>query len=343
MKAVVIHAPKDLRIEERDPGAPGPGEVRLRGAFGGVCGSDIHYYLHGGIGMILLREPMILGHEVSATVESLGDGVAGLAPGDKVAVNPASPCRVCDQCVAGAPNRCRARVFFGSAMPMPHIQGVFRQGFTVKADRVIRLPAETRLEMVAFAEPFAVALHAVRRAGPLFGRSVLVVGAGPIGVLTAMAARLAGAERIVISDIEDSTLAVARRVGVDAAVNVAGDAGALKAALADGCDVAFEASGAPVALASAMTVLRQGGTLVQVGMGAEARFTPQAFAVMEYTMVGAFRFTDDDFALSARTIAEGRVDPSPLLTEVFPMERAADAFRLAADRTRAMKVQLALA
>ena len=342
MKAAVIHAPKDLRIEDRALTEPGPGEVRLKGAFGGICGSDIHYYLHGGSGIIRLREPMILGHEVSAVVDAVGAGVADLAPGDKVAVNPSSPCHVCDQCVGGAPNRCRTRVFCGSAMPMPHIQGLFSQNFVVKADRAIKLPADARLETAAFAEPFAVAVHAVRQAGPIMGRTVLVIGAGPIGLLTAMAARLAGAARIVVSDIQDATLATARTIGVDAAVNVGTDPDGLAKALPKGCDVAIEASGAPVAIGSAFSVLNQGGTLVQVANGPEAPFKPQLLSVMEYRMVGSFRFTDDDFALSASVIADGRVDPTPLLSEILPLDRAEEALQLATDRTRAMKVQIAL-
>ena len=137
MKALVIHAAHDLRLEERDAADPGPGEVRLRLAVGGVCGSDLHYYHHGGFGAVRLREPMILGHEVSAHVESLGVGVTGLDVGDLVAVSPSRPCGACRYCLEGLPNQCLNMRFYGSAMPFPHIQGAFRQMLVADAGQCV--------------------------------------------------------------------------------------------------------------------------------------------------------------------------------------------------------------
>src|SRR5512145_195287 len=125
MKAVVIHAAKDLRIEDRETQAPGTGQVEIQIEAGGICGSDLHYYNHGGFGTVRLREPMILGHEVAGTVKALGDGVSTLAVGDRVAVSPSRPCGSCDYCQRGQQNHCLNMRFYGSAMPMPHIQGAF--------------------------------------------------------------------------------------------------------------------------------------------------------------------------------------------------------------------------
>ena len=127
MKAVVIHGPKDLRIEEREPAVAGPGEVEIAIEAGGICGSDLHYYNHGGFGAIRLKEPMILGHEIAGTIRALGNGVSGFAVGDRVAVSPSKPCNQCIYCLKGQQNQCLDMRFYGSAMRMPHIQGAFSQ------------------------------------------------------------------------------------------------------------------------------------------------------------------------------------------------------------------------
>jgi len=133
MRAVVIHAPKDLRVEERDPGELGPGQVSVRVAAGGICGSDLHYYNHGGFGTIRLQEPMILGHEIAGTVSAVAPGVTGVKPGDRVAVNPSRACRKCRYCLEGLANHCLDMRFYGSAMRMPHVQGGFREELICEA------------------------------------------------------------------------------------------------------------------------------------------------------------------------------------------------------------------
>ena len=127
MKAVVIHATRDLRVEEREAEAPGTGQLEIAVEAGGICGSDLHYFNHGGFGTVRVREPMILGHEVAGTVKALGASVSGLSIGDRVAVSPSRPCNACDFCLKGQQNQCLNMRFYGSAMPMPHIQGAFRQ------------------------------------------------------------------------------------------------------------------------------------------------------------------------------------------------------------------------
>ena len=165
MRAIVIHAPQDLRVEDRPEEAPGPGQVRLRLARGGVCGSDLHYYHHGGFGTVRLREPMILGHEVSAFVEEVGEGVTGLrARGSLSPCRPRGPAAPAAIAWKGCANQCLNMRFYGSAMPFPHIQGAFRESLVADAAQCVDAGGLTPGE-AAMAEPLAVTLHATVRAG----------------------------------------------------------------------------------------------------------------------------------------------------------------------------------
>lgn len=345
MKAVVIHAPHDLRIDDIAAApAPGPGEVRVAISHGGICGSDLHYFHHGGFGAIRIREPMALGHEVSGRVVEVGSGVAGLAEGDKVAVNPSRPCGLCEYCRRGMANHCLDMRFNGSAMRFPHEQGLFRAEATVPAAQAIRLSPEADLALTAMSEPLAVCLHAVRQAGVLVGKRVLVSGCGPIGCLTIAAARFAGAEEIVATDISGPALAVAARMGAGQTIDLASEAQALARFEAGKgqIDVVFECSGAPPAVLAALRVLRPGGMLIAVGLGPEVSTPMTQIVTREIKVVGSFRF-DPEFATAARLIDAGRIDVRPVLTGVLPAEQAREAFELASDKARAMKVQIVFA
>lgn len=342
MKSVVIHAPRDLRIEDHADPEPGPGQLRIRIRAGGICGSDLHYYLHGGFGAVRLREPMVLGHEIAGVVDALGEGVQDIAVGDAVAVNPSLPCGTCRQCHAGRPNHCLDMRFYGSAMRMPHVQGGFSELLVCEAARAVPLPDGMAPELAAFAEPLAVCLHAARQAGPLLGARVLVTGAGPIGNLAVAVARLAGAREIVVTDLHSAPLLIARRMGADRTMAMAEDADALLPyALDKGhFDVVFEASGSGAALAGAIQVARPQAVIVQLGLGGDASLPLSSLVAKEITLRGTFRF-HEEFAQAVEVLARGGIDPRPLLTATMPLADAVAAFELAADRSRAMKVQLA--
>ena len=342
MRALVAHAAKDIRIEERAVAPLGAGEIAVRIKFGGICGSDLHYFNHGGFGAVRLKEPMILGHEVAGIVEALGPGAERLAVGDPVAVSPSLPCNRCRYCLEGRQNHCLDMRFYGSAMRFPHVQGAFREMLVCEESQAQRVPKNVSLEEAAMAEPLAVALHAVRRAGALSGRRVLVSGSGPIGALSALAARRAGAAEIVMTDIADGALAFAERLGADRTINVAREPAALDPYKADKgyFDVLFEASGAEAALRVGIEALRPGGVIVQLGLGGEMTLPVNLITAKELELRGSFRF-HAEFALALEFMGKGLIDVQPLISASVPLGEARAAFELAGDRSRAMKVQLA--
>ncbi|MBZ9905297.1 L-idonate 5-dehydrogenase [Mesorhizobium sp. BR115XR7A] len=344
MKSIVIHAAKDLRIEDRPVEAPGQGQVLLRLAAGGICGSDLHYYNHGGFGTVRLKEPMILGHEVSGVIEKLGPGVDGLRPGQLVAVSPSRPCYSCRYCREGMHNQCLNMRFYGSAMPFPHIQGAFRE--MLVADALQCVPADgLSAGEAAMAEPLAVCLHATRRAGEILGKRVLVTGCGPIGLLSILCARRAGAAEIVAVDITDFTLAMAMRAGADKTINTNADPEGLAPYLADKgtFDILYECSGAAAALAQGIAALRPRGTIVQLGLGgAEMALPMSAVTAKELTINGSFRF-HPEFAVGVELMRKGLIDVKPLITHTVACDEALSGFELANDRSRAIKVQIVFA
>lgn len=342
MRAVIAHPPHDLRLERLPQVAdPAEGEVLVRVVAGGICGSDLHYYHHGGFGSVRLREPMILGHEVSAVIEAVGKGVTRVRPGDLAAINPSMPCGQCEECRRGLRNECHDMVFSGSAMRFPHAQGMFRDSIIVPEERVFPVSPGTDAGLAALAEPFAVCLHAAKRAGPLLGATVLVSGCGPIGCLTIAAARHAGASYIIACDVVQEPLAVAERLGADELVVMSPDASGLdrwKAGKGK-IDVAFDCSGHSSAVATALDCLRPRGRLVAVGLGGPMQFALPSVVTKEIEVIGSFRF-DEEFGQAVDLISRGKVDLSGLISHSLPVDEAIAAFDLAGDRRSAMKVQL---
>lgn len=339
-KALVAHGARDLRIAEVSTNAPGPGEVCIKIERGGICGSDLHYYNHGGFGAVKLREPMILGHEVAGVVAELGDGVTGLSVGDLVAVSPSRPCRACAECLRGLPNQCPNMRFYGSAMPYPHIQGAFRDSLIAEARQCVVATGLTAAQ-AAMAEPLSVALHAVSRAGDVLGKRVLVTGCGPIGILVILAARRAGAAEILATDIAPVGLDIARMVGADLAFNTLETPDAL-APYTTGkglLEVQFECSGAQAALTAGIATLRPRGQVIQLGLSGDMTLPMMQITARELSIKGSFRF-HDAFPLAVRMMQQGLIDVGPLLTHSFLLDQFENAFATANDRTRAMKVQL---
>ncbi|MEM9433142.1 MAG: L-idonate 5-dehydrogenase [Pseudomonadota bacterium] len=340
MRSIVAHAAKDLRVEATTVRDPGPNEVLVALASGGICGSDLHYYNHGGFGAVRLKEPMILGHEVAGRVRALGEGVDHLQVGELVAVSPSRPCRSCQYCLRGQPNHCENMRFYGSAMPFPHIQGAFREMIVADVDQCVSADGMDPAH-AAMAEPLAVCLHAVHQAGDLVGKSVLITGCGPIGALCILAARRAGASEIIVTDLADFPLSKAKEVGADVTVNMLKDPDGLSSYSAGkgSVDVLFECSGAAPALAAGISALRPGGIIVQLGLGGDMTVPVQALTAKELTLRGSFRF-HAEFETAVILMRKGLIDVAPLHTHSFAFDDPVSAFEMAGDRSQAMKVQL---
>lgn len=347
MRATVLHGVEDLRVEPREERPLAEGEVRVRVEAGGICGSDLHYFHHARMGDFPVREPFVLGHEAAGRIAEIGPGVeagvGGLAVGDPVAINPSHPCGTCHYCRTGRENLCADMIFLGSSRRFPHVQGLFAETYVAPARQCVPVPAGTDAGVAALAEPLSVCLHAASHAGPLLGRRVLVTGAGPIGALCLTVARLGGAVETVITDVMDEPLKAAEALGATRTINVASapDGLADPAHPRGRFDVAFECSGNPHAMRSCLDALAPGGILVQVGTYADPKVTVPADFVMvkELTLKSSFRFARE-FPTAVALLASGRIDTGPLLSHSFPVEEAMQAFRTAADRRQAMKVQI---
>ena len=343
MKTITAHASKDLRIEDQPVPTPGTGEVRIKMERGGICGSDLHYYNHGGFGTVRLKEPMILGHEVAGRVDAVGDSVSDLSIGQLVAVSPSRPCSACGYCQDGQQNHCMNMRFYGSAMPFPHIQGAFREYLVADATQCVDAEGLSAGE-AAMAEPLSVVLHAAKQAGAIAGKRVLVTGCGPIGLLAVLVARAYGAPEIVATDITSFTLETAATLGADATINVALEPDGFAAFSADKghFDILFECSGVASALVDAIPALRPCGVIVQLGLGGDMTLPVQAMTAKELSLKGSFRF-HHEYPLAVEMMQRGRLDVAPLITQTFGLKDAIEAFEMASDRSQAIKVQLEFA
>ncbi|WP_233848944.1 L-idonate 5-dehydrogenase [Paraburkholderia sp. HD33-4] len=339
MHALVIHAPLDLRIEDVPTPEPEANQLLVRVRAGGICGSDLHYFNHGGFGTVRIREPMVLGHEVSGVVARLGPDVTDMPAGTRIAISPSRPCGLCQYCQQGLQNHCLDMRYYGSAMRTPHVQGAFRQEIVIDRSQAHVVADSLSDAEAAMAEPLSVALHAVRRAGPMLGKRVLVTGCGPIGALIVAAARRAGAASIVVTDVNALPLASALKVGADHAFNIAETPDALQPFAVDkgSFDVLFEASGNATALRGAFDVLKPRGVIVQVGLGGDIALPMNVIVAKEFDLRGAFRF-HEEFAVAVELLNKGLIDVKPLISGVFPYQESVKAFQTAGDRSKAMKV-----
>ena len=341
MRALICHAAQDLRLENIDSPSLGEQQLLVRVAYGGICGSDLHYQQHGGFGTVRIKQPMALGHEVSGVVEALGAKVNGFSKGQRIAISPSRPCGNCRFCQSGMHNHCLSMRFYGSAMPFPHVQGAFCEHLVIEVSQAHLVADHLSLSEAALAEPLSVGLHAIQRAGGVLGKQVLVTGCGPIGSLLIGALRRAGAARIVAADITDLPLRCAASMGADETVNLKSDAAALERYKADKgqFDVAFEASGSQAALLTALDVIAPRGILVTVGLGGDMSLPMNQIVAKEVDLRGTFRF-HAEFATAVQFLNQGLVDGKPVITNVLPMSRALEAFSLAADKSQSLKVQI---
>jgi len=323
MRAAVLHAPGDVRVEERAVPEPGPREVLVQIAAVGVCGSDVHYYEHGRIGPYVVREPLVLGHESAGRVVALGPGATRHAAGDRVALEPGVPCGRCRECRAGRYNLCRDVRFFAT----PPVDGAFADYVAIHEDFAFALPDSVSDEAGALMEPLSVAVWACRKAGVAPGARVLVTGAGPIGLLTLQVALASGAATVAVTDVNEHRLALARRLG---ATDRLEDADAL-----------VECSGHPDALRQGIAALRPAGTAVVVGMGPEEDATVPLSLIQnrELWLTGTFRYANT-YPTAIALAAAGRVDLEAIVTARFGLDQAEAALRAGREDPAAVKAMV---
>ena len=335
---VVAHAAGDLRVDQMPIPIPSQDEALVDIAYGGICGSDLHYWIDGAAGESILREPLLLGHEVVGTVAVAAADGSGPGVGARVAVHPATPgpgdgSRYPDD----SPNLSPGATYLGSAVRLPHRSGAFADQVALPSRMLRPLPDTLSLRDAALIEPAAVAWHAVSRAGRLSGKRVLVVGSGPIGALVVAVLKLRGAGEIIAVDMYEQPLEIARELGAHRTI-LATDADAIAAVDAD---VAIESSGSPRGLASAIRGTTRGGVLVMVGLlPSGEQPVPIALAIIrELTLRGSFRFNDEiDDVIAA--LAAREIDLGPVVTHEFAASDALQAFEVARDSARSGKVLL---
>jgi L-idonate 5-dehydrogenase len=335
---VVAHAAGDLRVESIPLRDPRPEDAVVEIAYGGICGSDLHYRAHGAAGESILRAPMLLGHEVVGTVVRRATDGSGPATGTRVAVHPATPGGATPRYPGDRPNLSPGCTYLGSAAQFPHTEGAFTR-YAVLPSRMLRpLPPGLSMRTAAVTEPAAVAWHAVRRAGDVEGKTALVVGCGPIGALVVSVLHHAGARAITAVDVHDYPLSVARELGANATLN-AGDADAIADVDAD---VVIECSGNRYGLESAVRGATRGGRVVLLGL-LPTGLQPAPISLVitrELDVVGSFRFNDEiDDVLSA--LADGSLVVDPVISHEFGIQDALEAFTLANDASSSAKVLLA--
>ncbi|MDQ4489788.1 L-idonate 5-dehydrogenase [Sinomonas sp. ASV486] len=336
-RAVVVHTAGDLRVEQRPLRAAAPDEAVVRIAYGGISGSDLHYWSHGAAGDSILRAPMVLGHEVVGTVWSAAEDGSGPSAGTPVAVHPASPGGTGARYPADRPNLSPGCTYLGSAATWPHTDGAFADYAILPARMLRTLPPDLPLRTAALIEPASVAWHAVARAGDVRGARALVIGSGPIGALVIAALKRAGASEITAVDLHQRPLEIARRVGATSTI----DARGTDAVAAVEADVTIESSGSTKGLASAIRGTMRGGRVVLLGLIPSGdQPVPISLAITrELELLGSFRFNDEiDEVIAA--LADGTLDASAVITHEYPARDALDAFATAKDSAASGKVLL---
>jgi len=332
----VLKKPLVLAFEDRPiPELTNERDVQVRVQFTGICGSDVHFWQDGRMGDFVVKNPMVLGHESSGIITKVGRGVTSLKVGDNVALEPGIPCRYCVPCKAGKYNLCSEMKFAAT----PPCDGTLAKYYILPEDFCVPLPVNVSLEEGALVEPLSVSVHAMKQAAIKPGQSIVVFGVGPVGLLCCAAARAFGASKVIAVDINQSRLEFALKYAATGIFNPMTEGGKPPTESADkikellgsivGADVAVDASGAEQSIVTAIHVLRNGGTFVQVGMARQnIKFPIVIMCCKEITMKGSFRYGPGDYQLAVDFIASGRVSVKELITKRVKFYQAEDAFNL---------------
>jgi L-iditol 2-dehydrogenase len=342
--AALLYGARDLRLSQVPTPTPLPHQVLIRPRATGICGTDMHYYSAGKNGIFVVEEPLVLGHEAAGEVVAVGSDVADVKIGTRVVVEPQRPCSTCKQCRGGKYNLCPNLKFSGSASAKPPVQGSLQELYCHEAAFVHHLPQELSWKEGAMVEPLSVAVHAVRRSTLRAGQSVMILGAGAIGLLCASVAKVSGAKDITMVDIDQARLDFAENQGLAQAtfqVPLKGKDGESKADFAKRiagemlqkkgfglADVVFECTGVEVCVNVGIHCAAPGAKVVLVGMGAPVQaINVGAAAVREVDLVGLWRYANT-FATAIDLMASGKLDVKSMVTHTFSLAEAADALEL---------------
>ncbi|MEM1505746.1 NAD(P)-dependent alcohol dehydrogenase [Domibacillus sp. 8LH] len=317
MQSAVLQKLKEIDVQEQSIPVPADNEVLIKVKAVGLCGSDIHYYEHGKIGDFIVEKPIILGHEVSGEIVELGKGVRGLQKGQRVAIEPGKTCGICVHCQIGRYNLCKEVEFLAT----PPYDGAFCQYIAIHSDLVFPIPDEMSDETGALIEPFSVGLHACSRGEVKAGDSVLILGMGPIGLLTAAAAKMSGAGLIIGVDLEQTRLDKAKELGADRVINVKTESfeeKILEYTNGLGVDVAIETAGSPAALKSMISGVRRGGKAVIVGMSSEDEASLNIAQIInkEIDIRGVFRY-HHTYPKAIQLLSESKIDIEKIITDHY--------------------------
>ncbi len=318
MRASVLLRENELTVEERAVPQPGPGEVLVRVAAVGICGSDVHYYRHGRIGDFVLDEPLVLGHELSGRIAAVGENVDAARVGERVAVEPQKPCRRCRECLAGRYNLCPRMEFYAT----PPIDGAFAEYVVIDSEFAHAVPDSMSDEAAALLEPLSVAITTMRKAHVVPGSRVLIAGAGPIGVICAQTARAFGAAEVIVTDL----VAERRERALEFGATQSLDPREIDVATAGfDVDAFIDASGAPRAVFDGIKAVRPAGHAVLVGLGnAEMPLPVEHIQNLEISVTGVFRYTDT-WPAGIHLVTTGQVDLDALVTGKFDLDHVAEA------------------
>jgi L-iditol 2-dehydrogenase len=337
--ALVLHKIDDLRLEPFPVNEPQDGEVLLEMQSVGICGSDVHYWKRGCIGDFIVRAPMVLGHESSGKVLKVGPNVKNLKEGDRVTIEPGVPCRRCDFCKGGRYNLCPDIVFLAT----PPVHGSIARYHTHAADFCFKLPDHVSYEEGAFCEPLSVGVHACRRAGVGIGAKVLITGAGPIGLVSMLAAKAMGADSIIMTDISQSRLDFAKQIGATYVLLADNDSQVTAKRVVETLgyqpNISIECSGAESSIQTTFYATVSGGVVVLVGLGRPLASLPIVnAAVREIDIRGVFRYANC-YPAALSLIASGRIDVKPLITHRYTINESVQAFEMA-ESGQAIKVMI---
>ena len=337
-QSCVVKGAKDVEVITQEVSDDdNPEQTLVQILRGGICGSDLHYYQHGKIGNYDIKHPMILGHEVIGKVVKTHS--PHLKIGQKVAINPSKPCLQCKYCLNDEHNQCEQMRFFGSAMYNPHVDGGFTQFKLVDNAQCIDYPQNAPDEVMVFAEPLAVCIHAVKQAGNITDKKVFVSGVGPIGCLVVAAAKVLGAKEIICTDLSQRCLDIATQMGATKTLLANEDFSEYLQHKGE-FDVSFEASGHPSSIERCLAITKARGKMVQIGMGGNIpHFPTMTLIAKEIQWIGSFRFVEE-FNTAVEWLGTGKLDPLPLLSATFPYQELEQALMTASNKNEIAKVQL---